>query len=685
MRIASNDRVACLPPRTTRMLSGALLAVCATTAPLTGQIRGPGAHSSVLQQHYVAAQRFQSAHVMDKAAYEYKVFLTDALGELAIRRSQAGQYEKAAANFDEALTFAPHAEVLQLEYAQAALQNGDLAHAKLLAEEVSRESPQNARAHLILGQVLLRKNMNQEARRELERAVALDSTFENGYELAVACLNTGDQPCAANLFQEMTSSFGDTALIHMYFGQAYLNSDFQSKAAQEFQQAIAKDGGLAGAHYSLAAAYLAAVGESKLSDAKAELQKEIAISPKGAMPYAALGHLEAGEQHYRDAETYLKHATELDATNPDTFLYLGQLYADMKRPVEAEAALRSSIRLTTDVSRNQYQVQKAHYLLGRLLIQSGDSEAGKKELQISQSLTLQNLARDHDRLADYLDENGGMSAGGGLPSVKAAGASARLDPKSIAQGDSFEKQIGPAVADSYNNLGAIAGSSRDYGAALGYFERAAEWNPTLEGLDENWGRAAFAAGQFQQAIPPLRRYLQRHSDDRDMRSALGISLCATGDYAGARTVLQPIAADATTADPAKMAYAEALVKTGDIQTAVTLLTALEQRDTRSAGVHRDLGEALALDNNVERARQELETAIRMDPEDAQAYDALGRLELAEGNATGAVASLEHAVKLAAQRSNLHHDLAIAYRQASRPEDAAREMQQYEALSTAKLP
>ena len=175
------------------------------------------AHTSPLQQHYAAAQRFQSAHEMDKAAYEYKVFLTDALGETAIRRAQAGQYEKAAADFDEALTFAPHSVVLQLEYAQAALQSGDLAHAKLLAERVNGESPQNAQAHLILGQVLLRKNMNQEARRELERAVALDSTFENGYELAVACLNTGDQQYAAKLFQEMTSSFGNTALIHLIF------------------------------------------------------------------------------------------------------------------------------------------------------------------------------------------------------------------------------------------------------------------------------------------------------------------------------------------------------------------------------------------------------------------------------------------------------------------------------------
>jgi Flp pilus assembly protein TadD len=98
-----------------------------------------------------------------------------------------------------------------------------------------------------------------------------------------------------------------------------------------------------------------------------------------------------------------------------------------------------------------------------------------------------------------------------------------------------------------------------------------------------------------------------------------------------------------------------------------------------------LGEALALDNNTERAGEELATAIRMNPEDAEAYDALGRLQLAKGNATAAVTSLEHAVKLEARRGNLHHDLAIAYRQASRPEDAAREMQQYEALSTARLP
>ena len=42
-----------------------------------------------------------------------------------------------------------------------------------------------------LGRTLLKLNRNQEARKELEAAVALDPTFPNGYDLAVACLDLG--------------------------------------------------------------------------------------------------------------------------------------------------------------------------------------------------------------------------------------------------------------------------------------------------------------------------------------------------------------------------------------------------------------------------------------------------------------------------------------------------------------
>ena len=70
----------------------------------------------------------------------------------------------------------------------------------------------------------------------------------------------------------------------------------------------------------------------------------------------------------------------------------------------------------------------------------------------------------------------------------------------------MREQIRLPVADSYNNLGAIAATNNDYSDAVTYFERAAVWNPSLEGLDYNWGRAAFAGSQFADAIMPLSRY-----------------------------------------------------------------------------------------------------------------------------------------------------------------------------------
>ena len=74
--------------------------------------------------------------------------------------------------------------------------------------------------------------------------------------------------------------------------------------------------------------------------------------------------------------------------------------------------------------------------------------------------------------------------------------------------EAMREQVRLPVADSYNNLGAIAATNNDYSSAVTYFERAAVWNPSLEGLDYNWGRAAFAGSQFADAIMPLSRYLK---------------------------------------------------------------------------------------------------------------------------------------------------------------------------------
>ncbi|WP_263351080.1 tetratricopeptide repeat protein [Acidicapsa acidisoli] len=667
-------------------------ALCFASAS-RAQVEDAISSSSTLQEHYEHAGKQLAANNPEEAAKEYRLFLADALGELAVGIAHAGQYKEAVPYFDEALSFASDSATLNLDYAHAALQSGDIEHASILVERAALDSPQSkafeAKVHILRGRILVKKNSNEQARRELEEAVALDPTFEAGYELAVTCLNMEDKQCAAKIFSEMSASFGDSAQLHMYYGRAYENSDFQTEAVTEFQKTIVMDSHLAGAHYSLAAAYLAIGGNEKLTRAIDELMREIRLFPKNAMAYAALGHLEADQHKLTEAEKNLNRAAALDARNPDTFLYLGQIYAEMGKTVEAEGALRASIQLTTDPSRNRYQVQKAHYLLGRLLVQSGDAAEGKKELAASEALLNANLSRDRDRLSDYLEENSGMGAQSRLPSGTQALVVPKLseadaDPEAQRQVDEFKRQIGPAVADSYNNLGAIEASEKDFPMALRYFEHAAEWNPEMEGLDLNWGRSAYSAGEFKEAIAPLTRYLRTHPDDKNMRSELGLSDFIQRDYTNTLATLEVIEADPGIAPQVAYAYAESLVETGQVRVGVERLKSLESRVPGAAAVHRALGEALAANGDTKSGVQELETAIQLNPQSAESYNDLGKLQLNQGNTTAAIVSLEKAVSLAPQDGVFHRNLADAYRKASRAAEADREMQLYKTLPRADI-
>jgi Flp pilus assembly protein TadD len=93
----------------------------------------------------------------------------------------------------------------------------------------------------------------------------------------------------------------------------------------------------------------------------------------------------------------------------------------------------------------------------------------------------------------------------------------------LQQARAIEAKLAPAIADTYNNLGVISAINKDYKQATTYFQDTAKWAPGLEGLDLNWGRAAFLDGQYEQAVPPLERYLQTHPEDESARAMLTTS------------------------------------------------------------------------------------------------------------------------------------------------------------------
>jgi len=309
------------------------------------------------------------------------------------------------------------------------------------------------------------------------------------------------------------------------------------------------------------------------------------------MTYAALGEIEVNRHNYPEAENYLKKAVLLGPESPDAYLYLGQMYFATNRSADAETALRQCIQLTTDISRNRYQVQKAHFLLGRVLMQKGQEDAAHAEMAISRELANKTLAQDKSNLAALTDasgsENGPTPAAGAAPRP----AAVETDPSALRAVESLKEQIKLPMADSYNNLGAIAATNSDYSGAVKYFERAAEWNPSLEGLDYNWGRAAFAGSQFADAVMPLSRYVKAHPNDAGGRSVLAISQFMVGNYRGCVDALEPAVGKTELAPQAEYVYADSLVRTGQVASGTERLAALEKAHPEIPDVHRALADA----------------------------------------------------------------------------------------------
>jgi len=694
-----------------------------------------------LQQHYDAARTFQISGEQAQAAAEYKAFLGEALRQIADVNVGANKVEDASSLFAEALTLAPENSDVNLDYAALRLQQGKQKEAQALAERAVQLAPGNARSQYMLGAALFQQQDYIGAKEHLEKAVVAEPKFEIGYLLGITYIKLQDLNRATLLFNEMTVGLGDTPQIHVLFGRAYREGDYLDQAISELHKALAKDTKIKVAHYLLAMAYLERDGDSGFGEAVPELEAELKVNPADARTHYMLGYIALKRHDGRQAEEELSRAAELDPENPDPLISLGQVYFDAGRLPEAEKTFRRAIAVTKDPSRNGYQVNRAHYGLGRILLRTGREDEGKKEMQISAEL------RDKPH-----PERRGMRGLADAPTMDdtkggAAVPVAELSPAQLKASTALAEELKPAIADSYNNLGVIAAGNKDYIAAMGYFEKAGTWNPALETRDRNFGMAAFYANQFDRAVGPLGSHIERHLDDLRARAALGLSLFGMQNYKKVVETLQPIET-AVDADPGlAYAYAVSEVKTGAYDQGIRRLRVLEKDNPNSPDLHSLIGEAfvdqgeyaealeeyrkaltinpslqrthflagLALirQGNPAEAAQEFRAALKLnaadvsskyhlaysliqmrqpedampllreviqqDPKYADAYYQLGKVQLETGNTDEAVANLEAGTRLNPDRDYIHYQLALAYRRESRAEDAEREMKAYQAL------
>jgi len=312
-------------------ICGLILSVLSVTAATFAQ--------EDLQQHYQSAQKAQAAGNLAVAGAEYNLFLSDALHRIGNRRATVGDFEKALNAFEGAQDVAPNDRDLLLDYIRVCREGKQLEKSRTAAEKLVKTLPANAKAHLEFGLTLAHLNENEAAKKELEKAVALDPNFANGYALAQQLLKLKDRDAASTIFAEMLKGLGDTAELHMNFGRAYAQAGYPEQGIQEFKLALAKDPEVAGAHYSLGATYLIGLGDAALNDAEVEFRLELKMYPDDFYSLYQLGNVSLSQHKLDEADRYLSRAATLQRRNPDPFLSLGQVYVEMGRPTDAETAL----------------------------------------------------------------------------------------------------------------------------------------------------------------------------------------------------------------------------------------------------------------------------------------------------------------------------------------------------------
>jgi tetratricopeptide (TPR) repeat protein len=663
-----------------------------------------------MKLHYDAAFKFQDAGDPIRASSEYKLFLSMALHRIANGHASLGDYAHAVQFYEESLKLAPEDSELKMDYAGAALDASDWRKAEVLAssalDSLSRNTqPPNAHAVSELAQALFELGEPQEALQQFKLAAELQPSFDSSFQLAAAYLVLGDRLNAARILDEMPKKYGDTPALHMKLGSLYGNTKFFDAAISEFRKAIAMDDRIRGAHYSLGATYMMQLLEPGYEKAEAEFRKELTIDPENTLVYMPLGRILMSRHLYTEAEANLKRAAEANPQSAPTYLTLGQLYKEVGKAPEEERALRKSIALTLDPSTNNYEVEQAHYWLGRLLVERGDAAEGHKELDIARNLLYLKEQLVESRLS------GSSLAQMSLEKTHAA------DPNKLAALKTFEKQSGPIIAGSYANLGANAANAGEFAHASSYFEQAANWNPALPGIDENWGRAAYAAREYVRAVGPLSRTLTLHPTDPRVRGMLGLSLCLVHDYTRAAQVLQPIAERVDAIPELTIAYTGSMAITSDSNQGLARLESLEQANPELPLAHYLLGQAYASKKQYSESADELRIALKLDPSSAEAKNALAvadlalgqqtdalqilsdlansetqdgdvhyrlaRLQIELGLAKDAVGNLETAIRLNPNVAAYHQELAEAYRKNAQPEEAEHEARQLETLQEQK--
>lgn len=653
-------------------------------------IAAAGAQADDLIRHLAAAESHQVSGDLINAAVENRKVLGIALQRLGNIAIEEGRYADAAGILASSLKYsdnASHRTNLAIAYLRQNLFDKALSEAQAA---VSLD-PKHVGAHYILGNIHYSKEDYKAALPEIEFVFSSAPDFEIARALGLTYLNL-KQPERARLhFEKMRVSAGkENADLHILFAKLYERTNYHDDAERELKRALAVDPGKPKVNFYLGYLLLQNGGTERMAEAGASFEKELKLNPNDFYSSFFAGVVATSQHEHQKAVGFLQKAIDLNSRNGEAYLYLAQSQIELGSLADAEKNLRRAVELESNGGKNT-QSRRTHFMLGRLLLRTGKTEEGRKELAIAGKLQHESLDTSRTELSRILEaagEKNELKPAGEIPIM--ASAQVKLEPERTAQLKKLNTGLVDVVAQAFNNLGVIAALNGQLKESLEEFETAASWKPDFPGLDRNLGVIAFKAGQFEKAIEPLSRHIKIDQNDELARQMLGTSYYLTKDYRKTVLTLRPIEAGlvgkpelayfygialaqselnsdaialfsrlaaASQKDPAALAYAaHGFMLAGDYERAIKELTNVAAAAPDLPKTHFFLGQSFIRVNRFVDAENAFRRAVEIDPADESSKYQLA-FTLIERKA-----DLEEAAKLLEEAVRLRPDFAEAHYQ-----------------------
>jgi tetratricopeptide (TPR) repeat protein len=470
--------------------------------------------------------------------------------------------------------------------------------------------------HVLFGRAYRDAEMQDDAIRELRRAVALDTTTPHAhYFLGLALLwknEWTDTPEILREFHAELHNYPKDFLANYFLGYLYSND-------RRYEQALPL------------------------------LESAIAIDPTWPEPWLFLGLNAYAQGELAASEKALRRSIELTGKDDSrgnyqvrrAYITLGRILAASGRSAEAASYL-----------------EKARDFQKQSLAEAQQIVAGKASDERSAS-----TAAVVALLNSREDQPASFSAPGDPwapldPSILDRSGIGQETRKAAADEEASLRSI---IAGAYSDIATSEAIRRNYSAALGDFQLAEHWSPPLPGLQRNLGVAAFRSQNYQESVRALSAALSESPSDTAVRAMLGSAYFALEDFPLASSTIAPLG-DRAAADPALgYAWAFSLSRVGDVNRATEVLQKYERLDLPTESVLL-VGQLWTDMADYSRAVQSCQRALQADPSLARAHYFAGLAQLHWNHLSEAVDEFSATLKLAPADPDASIGLGYVYLQ-----------------------